>query len=66
MLNKANLLLQFSFDDAPLSNYKGHKKRNEPEAFNKKRAGVWNVQSGGNIAACVTKSDSDKSAGPPL
>ena len=34
-----------------------------------KRAGVWNVQTGDNIVACVTKSGSDKSAEvqyPPL
>ena len=45
------------------------KKRNEPEALKKKRAGVWNVQTGDNIVACVTKSGSDKSAEvhcPPL
>ena len=36
--------------------YKGHSKRNEPEAFKKKRAGVWNVQIGDNIIVCVTKS----------
>ena len=27
-----------------------------------KRAGVWNVQTGDNIVACITKSGSDKSA----
>ena len=49
--------------------YKGHSKRNEPEAFKEKRAGVWNVQTGDNIVARVTKSGSDKSAEvhcPPL
>ena len=38
-------------------------------AFKKKRAGVWNVQTGDNIVAYVTKSDSDKSVEvhcPPL
>ena len=35
----------------------------------KKRDGVWNVQTDDNIVACVTKSSSDKSAEvhcPPL
>ena len=34
-----------------------------------KRAGVWNVQTGDNFVACVTKSGSDKSTEvhcPPL
>ena len=38
-------------------------------ALKKKRAGVWNVQTGDNIVACVTKCGSDKSAEvhcPPL
>ena len=49
--------------------YKGHSKRNEPEALKKKRAGIWNVQTGDNIVACVRNSGSDKSAEvhcPPL
>ena len=32
--------------------YKGHSKRNEPEAFKKKRAGVWNVQTGNYRCVC--------------
>ena len=42
--------------------YKGHSKRNEPAALKKKRTGVWNVQTGDNIVASVTKSGSQKSA----
>ena len=44
------------------SKYKGHSKRNEPEAFKKIQAGVWNVQTGDNIVACITKSGFEKSA----
>ena len=48
---------------------KGHPKRNEPEAFKKKQARVWNVQTSDNIIVYVTKSGSDKSTEvhwPPL
>ena len=50
-------------------NYKWHSKRNEPDALKKKLSGVWDVQTGDNISAFVTKSASDKSAEvhcPPL
>ena len=42
--------------------HKEHWKRNGLEALKKKQAGVWNVQTGDNIIAYVTKSGSDKSA----
>ena len=38
--------------------YKGHSKRNNPEALKNKWAGVWNVQTNDNIIACVNKSGS--------
>ena len=49
--------------------YKGHSKRNEPEAlernkpeaFKHKWAVVRNMQTGDNIIACITKSGSNKS-----
>ena len=36
-------------------------KGNEPKALKKKRTGAWNVQTGDNSVACVTKSSSEKS-----
>ena len=67
--NFVNLLVQKVFLKLKFHHCKGHSKRNETGVLEKKRAGIWNVQTGDNIVAGITKSGSYKSAEvrcPPL